>query len=120
MQETEGTLDQRDIFNMVRLKNSAQKVILQNLLQTKKAQQRSSRATVPPSASNTPGVTTNNSDSGFSLRDINTHNKSAQLLLCEAPANSFSSLAGESVATLNMNKLVLMKQLGNGLVSCWF
>lgn len=33
---------------------------------------------------------------------------------------AFSFLAGESAATLNMNKLALMKQLGNGLVRSWF
>lgn len=33
---------------------------------------------------------------------------------------AFSFLASERAATLNMNKLVLMKQLGNGLVRGWF
>lgn len=30
-----------------------------------------------------------------------------------------SVFAGENVATLKMNKLIMMKQLGNGIASVW-
>lgn len=97
-------------------KQSALEGLLQNLVQTT-AEPGHSSAPPPPEHARSHDQ---KHVSGFSLRDLNTQNKSAQLLLCEAAANGFSFLAGESAATLNMNKLALMKQLGNGLVRRWF
>lgn len=41
------------------------------------------------------------------------------LYICEAPTNDYV-FAGENASTLNMNKHIMMKQLGNGLLCSWF
>lgn len=95
-EKSEGRRHQRAVFTALVWKNTT---LAREFYKTRSKQRRrnSAEAAAPPPtppSSNTPEVTTKNRVSGFSFRDLNTQNKSAQLLLCEAAANGFFFFSG--------------------------